>query len=246
MSKNVTVHVVRPVVGAGIPSLADGAEVAPGVTVRTRRVASGPESIESAYDEALAGPGTLLAAVEAEREGADAVVIDCMGDPALEAARERLTVPVLGPGQTGMHLSALLGHRFTVLAVLPRLTSRFEAAAARYGLASALASVRAVDVPVLAIESTGDELVARMAEQALAAVREDGAHVLLLGCTGMLGLAERLRPALDAAGLGGVPVVDPVPATVQVAAGLVRNGLRASGLSYPPPPRKRYVGVPAA
>jgi len=52
----------------------------------------GPASLESAYDDALAVPDTVAKVHEAEREGADAVIINCMADPGLKAAREVVSI----------------------------------------------------------------------------------------------------------------------------------------------------------
>ncbi|RSN17526.1 hydrogenase expression protein HupH, partial [Amycolatopsis sp. WAC 04169] len=50
-----------------------GAWVSPGTEVEVRRIARGTASIESEYDEALAGPGILDAVGEAAADGLDAV-----------------------------------------------------------------------------------------------------------------------------------------------------------------------------
>ena len=48
----------------------------------------GPETIESAYDEAYAIPPTLELVSKANEEGYDAVVLACFSDPGLDAAKE--------------------------------------------------------------------------------------------------------------------------------------------------------------
>jgi allantoin racemase len=70
---------------------------------------SGPASVESYYDEALAVPDIVAQVRRAEREGMDAVIINCMGDPGLDAAREVVSIPVIGPCEASMHLAAMLG-----------------------------------------------------------------------------------------------------------------------------------------
>jgi hypothetical protein len=85
----------------------------PGVTVgRLEDVTSSagrPDTIESLYDEALLAPWTVEMAVEAERRGFDAVITGCVGDPGVEAAREMVGIPVIGPGQAAFHAAAMLG-----------------------------------------------------------------------------------------------------------------------------------------
>src|SRR5579875_2446017 len=122
--------------------------------------------------------------------------------------------------------------------VIDRLVHLQEARAGRYGLRERLASVRSVGVPVLALHEDPDRVVAALTEEGLRAVRDDGAHVLILGCTGMLGAAERVSDGLAARGLAGVPVIDPLPVTLAVAAVLARGGLAHSRRTYPDPPAK--------
>lgn len=55
----------------------------------------GPASIECDYDEMLATPATVARIIEAERDGMDAVIINCMGDPGMQAGREVVRMPVI-------------------------------------------------------------------------------------------------------------------------------------------------------
>ena len=102
----------------------------------------GPASIESAFDEALALPDTIAKIVQAEQEGVDAVVVDCFGDPGVDAGREATEMLVLGPAQTSMHLAALLGQKFSVVTVLEAVVPMLEDLATKYGLADKLCSIR--------------------------------------------------------------------------------------------------------
>ena len=75
-----------------------------------------------------------------------------------------------------------------------------------------------------------------MSEEGKRALKEDGAEVLVLGCTGMTGMAERLSKEL------GVKVIDPLPTAVKFAETLVGLGLSHSKLAFPKPPeKKRYL-----
>jgi allantoin racemase len=241
------VHLVTPVTGMVPPDLAKLAVgLGADITITQSRIATGPASIESAFDEALAVPPTLAEIATAAKTGADAIVINCMGDPGLQAARELVSVPVLGPAETSMHIAAMLGHRFSILTVLDQLVYIDEQKAAGYGVRDRLASVRSVGIPVLELEGSEDHLVAALTEQGLRAVHDDGAHILILGCTGMIGTASRLSAALAAHGVPDIPVIDPVPVTVHVAAALVRADLTHSKRTYPDPPAKERPGLRAS
>ena len=197
----------------------------------------GTASIEAYRDEALAVPGVLARAVEAERDGADAVIIDCMADPGLYAARELVAIPVVGPAQASMHLAAMLGHRFSILCVFESDIPAFEDQVARYGLATRLASVRTFNIAVLDLKEDAEVTLRRLVEVAEQAVREDGAHVVIPGCTGLAGLAPRIQAGLAGRGCE-VPVLDPPTVALKLAESLVDLGYTASRRTYPPPPAK--------
>ncbi len=59
--------------------------------------AKGPETIECICDVAMCTPWLLEEIREAKGEGFDAIIIPCMGDPGLYAAREVANNPVVWP-----------------------------------------------------------------------------------------------------------------------------------------------------
>jgi len=197
------------------------------------QIDSGPTSIESAYSAALAVPGVIRRAVEAEAGGANAVVISCMDDPGLAATRERLEIPVLGCAQTSMHLASMLGHRFSIVTTGESSVPGFENLSSLYGVSGLLASVRWIPIPVVSLSDDPDATVRALAEQSLAAVQRDGAHVIVLGCTAMSGLNEAVIDGLQQAGHHGIPVIDPLPTTIRMAEALIDLHLTHSKRTYP-------------
>ncbi|NTF09391.1 hydrogenase expression protein HupH [Agrobacterium rubi] len=238
----VHIRVISPLVTKGFRKLSDlKALEYPGIVMSHAEIATGPGSIESEFEAAMSVPGTLVEVRKADRDGVDAVIIDCMGDPGLRPAREITDMVVVGPAQTGMHIAAMLGHTFSVITVMRRLRPSFENTAALCGLSTQLASVRSVDIPVLDLETDMTETLSRLIEEGRKAVEEDGAEALVFGCTGLMGCAAGLRAGLLAKGID-VPVIDPIPTAISVAAGLVRAGLTQSKTTYPAPPEKALVG----
>lgn len=195
-------------------------------------IESGPASIEGSFDEALCAPGVVHRCMEAARESVDQIVIDCMGDPGLEAAREAVSTCVLGSCETTLHVAAMLGHKFSVLTVLERVRSLLERRALIYGLREKLASVYAVDVPVLEIGLDEDALARALLERARVAIERDRADTIVLGCTGFLGLSRRLAAALEDSGYA-VPVLDPLRTAVATAVSLSALGLSHSPRAFP-------------
>ncbi|MDI7276270.1 MAG: aspartate/glutamate racemase family protein, partial [Anaerolineae bacterium] len=112
------VRVISPVIHRGPDEetrLAYAAAAAPGTEVSVVSLEWGTDAIEVRADDAWAAPGVLSRAIEAEREGIDAVIIGCMDDPGLHAAREAVRIPVVGPAEASMHLAAMLAHRFSII-----------------------------------------------------------------------------------------------------------------------------------
>ena len=199
--------------------------------------------MESAYDEALAAPDVVARVREAEEEGMNAVIINCFGDPGLDAAHELVSIPVIGPCETSMHVAAMLGHKFSVITVLERLIPELELHAQKYGVGWKFASARSVDLPVLDLEEGREQFVDLMVESAAEAIEEDGAHVIVLGCTGLAGLDAQVKSGLSKVGYE-VPVIDPASIALKMAEALVDAKLTHSKRTYPQPPDKEIVGYP--
>ena len=207
-----------------------GAYAGPGSQISVVHLDEGPDSIESECEEALVVPDFLRKSREAEQAGCDAIICDCFGDPGVHAARELVDIPVIGAGESSVLLAASLGQRFSVVTVLPSVFTMIENLVRRAGVDGKLASIRSVDIPVLQLHEK-DKMVSALLEQMIRAIEEDKAHALILGCTGMMGVAKNLRSQLVSKGFD-VPVVDPVGASLKQAETMVSLGLRQSRLTY--------------
>jgi len=95
----------------------------------------------------------------------------------------------------------------------------------------------------LHLEKGREQFVDRMVQKAIEAVEEDGAHVTVLGCTGLAGLDEQVKTGPSKAGYE-VPVIDPASTALKVAEALVDAKLTHSKRTYPQPPQKEVVGYP--
>jgi allantoin racemase len=189
----------------------------------------GPGSIETRADAAAAVPALIDAVRRAEANGYDAVIISCFSDPGLDACREMVSIPVTASAQASMHVAAQLGSRFSVISPGSRRSSRGYDNPRKYGLWERFASVRLSGLSVMDLARDRERTLERLAEVGRLAVDEDGADTLVLGCMSMAfhGIDRELAARV------GVPVVNPVPASLMLAELLVRCGLRQSPLAYP-------------
>ncbi|MBC7093521.1 aspartate/glutamate racemase family protein [Candidatus Bipolaricaulota bacterium] len=198
--------------------------------VNVVHLAHGPESIECTYDETLVAPYVIEAAAAAERAGADGVIVYCFGNPAVDGAREAVSIPVVGLGEAAEVAALLLGDRFGIISTIPEAVPRLWRKARTLGVEGRLVGVVPLGIPVLGL---GDHR--RAVEAGLAAGRElvaRGAQVVILGCGSLLGVADELRRGL------GIPVVVPAVAAVKLAEAYVKMGIAHSKAAYPPPPPK--------
>ena len=80
--------------------------------------------------------GVLNKIIQAEDQGYDAVAIGCFLDPAMQEAREVVSIPVFGLGETSMLTACMLGHRFSGVAFHAKQSQYYDRKAFEYGLAS--------------------------------------------------------------------------------------------------------------
>lgn len=199
--------------------------VAPDVEVTIRDLPEAPvTSIMSAHDCDLAAPYNVQAAIQAERDGFDAITTGCLLDPGIEAMKEAVDkLVVVGDCEAVMHLGSLLGRRICVL--LPNKTTSglitltvFEDLVRKYGFRDKLVSIRGVQSTSLDFAAERDDLPGKMLEQARLAIREDRADVIV--GYGSLAVINHLRMHL------AVPVLESAQCTLSLATELVRHRSR--------------------
>jgi allantoin racemase len=201
----------------------------------------GPRHLEYHYYETLVLPDLLHTIVEAERQGYDAAVIGCFYDFGLEEGRELTErLVVTAPCESSVLLAASLGHTFSIIVGRRKWIPQMHANVVRYGLQSRLASFRTIDLWVPQYHEDEAETARRFREQARKAVHEDGAEVIILGCTASAGFYRELQEEL------GVPVIDSAIAALKRAEHLVdlrdRFGWSHSKVGgYESPPRQELA-----
>ncbi|NIP45123.1 MAG: aspartate/glutamate racemase family protein [Gammaproteobacteria bacterium] len=198
--------------------------------------AMGPVSIEGYHDQAFSVPGLLEEIGKGRAEGYDGYIIACFDDTGLDAARCVVPEPVLGICEAAMHVASFLGGRMSVVTTLKRSIATIEALAARYGVAHRC-TVRAAEVPVLALEDRESDAVDRIRAEIRAAISEEQAETIVLGCAGMTDLTRALTEEFR------VPVIDGVAAATKLMEALIGLGLKTSKVGgYAAPLPKTYLG----
>lgn len=190
-----------------------------------------PSSIESRMEEIELASWVIERAMEAERRGFDAVITGCFGDPGVEAARERVRIPVIAPGETALLTARMLAHHFSIVTPLQATLPLAREQAHRVGVAPFVASIRPLDVPVEAIRERSASTLDAIVDLGCRCVEDDGAELLVFACASMSLLADEVQPRI------GVPIVNSVRLSLRAAEMLVGAGLTHSPVTFPTPPK---------
>jgi allantoin racemase len=204
--------------------------------IKVQSVPSGYPSIESERDLVTVAPHLLHGMQKAEADGASAGIIGCFSDPALDAIRETVKMPVVGPGQSAIALAMQLGESYSILSPLDSGAKRALPRLRGQGLTERLASIRGVGVSVVDLTQGDNTAWDRIIATGRRCI-DDGADVLVMGCMSMafMGVERELSDRLS------VPVVSPVLAALKTAETLLDLTLTHSRTAWPSPPDKAYL-----
>jgi allantoin racemase len=179
-----------------------------------------PEHLEYHAYEAIVTPD-IVRIVRAFRQRYDAFVIGCFYDVALREAREVSgNAVVLAPCQSSLVYATHLGTSFSVLVGRRKWIPKMQENIRGYGCADRLASMRPLELGVLEFQQDPQETARRMLLEGRKAVEEDGAELLILGCTIEFGFYREMQEQL------GVPVIDAVLSPFKLAESLGEAAVR--------------------
>lgn len=142
----------------------------------------------------------------------DGIVIGCFYDVGLREAREvsRRAI-VTAPCESSLVFASHLGNSFSILVGRRKWIPKMKENVYTYGYGHYLASMRPLGMGVYDFQTDREKTARAMMEQGAKAIEEDGAEVLILGCTIEFGFHEKMQKTL------GVPVIDAVLAPFKLA-----------------------------
>jgi Asp/Glu/hydantoin racemase len=224
INPNITPSITELMVAEGRRYAAADTELVP-VTA-----AFGTLYVENRVEAAIAAHA-VLDVCAAHSDGCDAVIISAFGDPGLYAAKELLDLPVVGVSEAAFLAAYMLGNRYAIVCLTPRLKTWYVETAHAHGLDGKLVTARAIPGPVPDITRAKDDLKEKLLEECLTAVTKDDAEVIIIGGGPVAGIAREIRDGIP------VPLIDGVSAAVKFAEAIVGLG--------PRPPRKGSFARPA-
>ena len=212
-----TIRIINPnsntEVTQGMSAALDALRMADGPVLDCVTLESGPAGIESQADVAMVEP-MLAEFIKSDNE-ADAFVSGGYSDPGLALCREVTSRPVFGIAECAVLTALTRGSAFGVISILANSVARHMRHLRERLLHAHCAGDRPIGLTVAECEADPNAF-DRIVDVGKVLRDEDGADVLILGCTGMAKHRIRLEGAL------GVPVIDPTQAAATMAIGAVQ------------------------
>jgi Asp/Glu/hydantoin racemase len=157
-------------------------------------------------------------------------------------------IPVTTSAHAQMHIAGLLGNRFSIVDISESHNMQMYHLVVQYRMTERCASIRNVNFPLptpnypndrpiqverdRAVQSGTSDMLDAAVKESIAAIEEDGADTIVLGCSAAFWLQPLLQKRLLEIGWD-VPVLEGARAAIQVAKMLVDLGVDASSLAFP-------------
>lgn len=211
-------------------------QVSPGTEVAVLGAAKG--LLEVAGDIELKGPQAAKLALQAERDGYDAVLLNGMCDFGLSLTRSAVNIPAVGAATATYNLVYQLVRSFGVVSVNAQMNPMFLRAVRECGCEPRMTSIRSMDRS-LRIGVDGTELPyspEQWEEEIITVARpqveQEGAQCIVIACSMIFsilpqGARERMEETL------GVMFVDPQLISIRTAEMLGALKLCHSKIEYP-------------
>jgi len=215
--------------------------------------------VETREEFALVGAGRLAIVREACKSGKyNGIVLLGGGEPGLIESREigkQFGIPVTGSAFAQMHVASMLGNKFSVIDISEVHNMYYYNLVVQHRFTDRCASIRNINFPLprpghpeerpIRIErekaNRGERsaMVEAAVDEAIAAIEEDGAEVLIMGCSASFWLRPYLQNRLAEVGWD-VPVLDGIGSAIALCKMMIDLRVDASGLMLPPEAPKKW------
>jgi len=195
----------------------------PDTRVQVENLDGGPAALNSSGDVLASAAAIYRQALNAPREACDALLIDCVFDPAVDEIREATGLPAFGPTRTTLPLVPLVADNFSIIARTRRQCELLADLVAGLGYVDFLRSLHALDISYEEAKQPAlfEEV---MVSRLRAAVAEEGAGAIMFGSTTMA-ITDEMRAAA-----AGVPLFMPGMVALRIIEQLWHDEMWPAGL----------------
>jgi Asp/Glu/hydantoin racemase len=218
----------------------------------------GDHPVEMLEEFLIVGANRVRVVREACESGKwDAIALLGGGDPGFPESVEigrRFGIPVTSCAHAQMHMATMLGHRFGIVDISETHNVQMARLVVQYRFEEHCTGIRNIDFPLprpanAGRPSIGEErakalrgepsaMLDAAVEAAEAAITEDGAESIILGCSAAYWMRPLMQARLRANGWD-IPVLEGYSCAVEMAKLMLRMGVMASGIAFPADPPRR-------
>ncbi len=162
--------------------------------VVVKNLAGGPTALNSSGDVLSSAAAIFEQGLNTSPQEYDAILIDCVFDPAVGELMEATGLPTFGPTRVTLPLISLAASQFSIIARSQRQCELLAEMVEQYGYGKYLCSTRALDISYE--EAKQPEIFNRiMAARLMEAVEKDAAQAVMFGSTTMALTADMREAA---------------------------------------------------
>lgn len=217
-----------------------------GVELHLGHNSIGPIHCQSDIEHALAIAGMAQAAITAQQEGMDAIVIESMGDTGLIQCREATTIPVIGMSDSSLRVAQMLGRKFGIITAGSWHGYAFERLMRTYNLTSQYVGFQPLDLQPFFTDASSENQVNEKIISAITTLTQLDADTIILGGSYFLGKSKKLSDILVSKGYRDILIIDPLPLAIRFARMLIDSELSHSKLIYANPRHAtQVIGYPS-
>ena len=215
--------------------------------------------VENRQEFMFSGAARLPIVREACESGRyNGIVLLGGGEPGYQEAREiarPFGIPVASCAFSQMHVATMLGNKFSIIDLAESHSMYYYDLVLRHRMADRCASMRMINFPHerpgcepgrplheerrKARAGQRSDAVEEAVEQAVAAIEEDGAEVIMFSCSGLFWLQPFVQQRLTELGWE-VPVLHGYKCAISLVKMMIDLGVDASGLMFPSDRPKRW------
>jgi len=190
----------------------------PETTVEVVSLDKGPQSVETIRDYEAVKPLVIDLALKSHIEY-DGLIVNCFLDPGVDELKKLIDKPVVGPGEASLAFGSIFRGRLGIVSIESEALKLIGERCNMLGYGALVASIRGIKIHVVDLAKDWGKVKMELIEESRKAI-EDGAEVIILGCTGLAGLSKIVSETIHK------PVIDPAAAALKMVESLISLGLR--------------------
>lgn len=195
-----------------------GQTASPDTLITVCNLPEGPTTLDTVADIVACEYAVFQVGANTRADDCDAILIDCVFDPAVDSIQKHTGIPTFGPMRTTLSLVHLVAQNFAIISRTQKQCEMMTEVIRRYGYVHSLVGTRPLGITYAQARQPA-VFTKAMVRQIELAVQKDGAQAILMGSTTMA-----LNDALGRAA-NGVPLFMPGMFALRVMESMWNEGL---------------------